>query len=187
MNGIILPRPIALVSTLSKTGAGNLAPFSSYNLVCSNPPTVLFSITPRRDRSKKDTLRNIEETQEFVINSVAQWMLEKAHQTSAEYPSEVNELNAVGLTTLPSLSVKPPRVAESPVQLECRLTHTVPVGKGELGSAVIVVGEILTFHIREEAYQPDQIVLEALQPVCRLGGDAYAGIGNILHIPRAKL
>src|SRR5690349_10987328 len=106
MIGAVVPRPIAFVSTINSAGTGNLAPFSFFNAVSSDPPCLAFSITRKRDGSKKDTLRNIEETRGFVVNTVSEWMADPMNQSSADYPYGVDEMAKVGLTALPSTRVK---------------------------------------------------------------------------------
>src|ERR1041385_6890840 len=124
----IVPRPIAFVSTLSAEGVGNLAPFSFFNGVSSEPPTLVFSISRKRDGGKKDTLVNIESTPQFVVNLVTEPMAAPMHQTSADYPYGVDEMAKVGLTPVPSTRVRPPRVGESPVQMECELFSLHEIG-----------------------------------------------------------
>jgi len=178
MVSIIVPRPIALVSTCSSEGVGNLAPFSFYNGVSSKPPCLMFSCAIGRDGAKKDTLRNIEETEEFVVNTTNEWIIEPVVKAAAEYPYGVNEMEAVGLTAVTSQVVAPDRVAESAVSFECTLYSRVPVGDGSPGSAVIIVGEIVYIHIQEECYQDGVVLYEKLAPVSRLGGPTYSKGGE---------
>jgi flavin reductase (DIM6/NTAB) family NADH-FMN oxidoreductase RutF len=183
----IVPRPIALVSTRSKSGVGNLAPFSFFNGVGSNPPTLVFSVSRKRDGTKKDTLLNIEATRQFVVNVTSEWMAEPMHQSSASYPYGVDEMEKVGLTPLPSVRVAPPRVAESAVQMECELHSTVQVGGEEAGASTLVIGRILLVHVAEAAYQGGRVRIEKLLPISRLGGDGYARVSGVFEIPRAKV
>ena len=127
---LIAPRPIALVSTVSAAGVGNLAPFSFFAMGGQNPQSVAFCPVADRDGNPKDTLRNVLETGEFVINVVSRAMAERVNQASAPYPPEVDELEAVGFTRAASTVVRPWRVAESPAQLECRVFQVVPHGSG---------------------------------------------------------
>lgn len=183
----IVPRPIAFVTSISASGAINLAPFSYFNGVSSNPPTLVFSVTYKPDGTKKDTLRNIEETKEFVVNSVAKWMVEPMHQCSAEYPYGVNELEKVGLTSISSSKVKVPRVKESPIQLECELFKTVEIGAAAPGAATLVIGKILCLHISTDAYQDGRILIDKIAPIARLGGTSYGQVSGVFDIPRPKL
>src|SRR5271168_3804306 len=130
MTGIIVPRPIALVSTMDRAGIRNLAPFSFFNGVGSVPPTVLFCPSVRGASGlahdiRKDTLRNVEETGEFVVNIVSDAIASQANATSAEVPPEVDEFELSGLTPIASEAVRPPRVAESPAQMECKLMQVI--------------------------------------------------------------
>ncbi|MFN8614432.1 MAG: flavin reductase family protein [Vampirovibrionales bacterium] len=186
--GCVVPRPIAFVSTVSRAGLPNVAPFSFFNGVSSEPPCLMFSVTYRgSDGQKKDTLRNIEETGEFVVNVVTESIVAQANQASAEYPADVNEFEATGLTMVPSQKIIAPRVAESPINLECELYKLVPVGPGGAGSATIVIGEIVAYHLREDVYHNGRIDLEALQPVSRLAGSFYAPVHDAFEIQRPQL
>lgn len=185
--GSIVPRPIAFVSTCSSEGKGNAAPFSFFNGVSSRPPAVMFSVARNSDGSKKDTLKNIELTGEFVVNSVGDWMIEAVNQCSAQYPYGVDELSQVGLTPLPSVQVKPCRVAESLVHFECRLLHQVEVGDGREGSATVVIGEIVLFHVHSKAYRDGKILLDPLHAVSRLAGKSYGKISDVFDLPRPQL
>lgn len=185
--GAIVPRPIAFVSTVSPEGVGNLAPFSFFNGVSSDPPCVMISITRKNNGEKKDTLRNIEATGEFVVNSVADWMVEPMNHCSAEYPYGVSEMSQVGLTPVASSLVKPPRVAESPIHMECKLEKLVEIGEGKVGSATVVFGRILTMHVFDEAYAKGRILLEKIAPVSRLAGFGYGLTTETFEIPRPKL
>lgn len=183
--GSILPRPIAFVSTQSAEGILNLAPFSFFTGVCSNPPTLLFCPMIRgSDGHRKDTLLNIQETGEFVVNVVSEDIVERMNQTAAEVPPEVNEFELSGLTPAPSLSIKPPRVLEAPVSMECRLQQIIPVGAGDPGSGAVVLGTILQFHIRADLYEHGRIDTEALKPVSRLAGAFYAPVHDMFELIR---
>ncbi len=203
MIGAIVPRPIAFVSSCSAAGIGNLAPFSFFNGVASNPPTLMVSITRKSDGSKKDTLRNIEATRQFVVNVVDEGMVEPMNQCSAEYPYGVDEMEKVGLLGVPSTRVKPLRVERSPVQFECELYNTMEVGDGSAGSATIVVGRIVWVHVRSDlleqtashgqririgaADSPDDKSGASLKPLARLGGVSYGKLGEVFDLPRPKV
>ncbi len=137
--GSIVPRPIAFVSTLSTEGVRNLAPFSFFNAVCAAPPVISISISYRA--AEKDTLRNIRETREFVVNIVSDEFSEQMNLTSGEYAPEVDEFEVSGLTPVASELVRPPRVKESRVQMECRLHQIVPVSDRPMG-ATLVLGQV---------------------------------------------
>jgi flavin reductase (DIM6/NTAB) family NADH-FMN oxidoreductase RutF len=188
MIGAIVPRPIALIATRGRDGTGNLAPFSYFTAVSSAPPCIAVSITPKSATEAKDTLRNISETREFSINLVAEWMIEQVHQTSAAYPYGVDEMEKVGLTPLPSETIRPPRVKESPVQLECILEQLVPVGEGR-GSSTLVIGRIQRLHVASSALIPQssEIRTDLVRPIARLGGNDYGRIGGIFSIARPQV
>lgn len=153
----VAPRPIAWVSTCTPDGCTNLAPYSYFTAGGSNPVSVVFSCTNARDGSPKDTLRNIQATGEFVINIAPYWLAEKMNQTSFEYEYGVCEFEQVGLTRAPSLYVKPPRVAESPIAMECKLFQIVPHGTGPT-AANYIIGEVICFHIAEHLLKPEGVV-----------------------------
>jgi flavin reductase (DIM6/NTAB) family NADH-FMN oxidoreductase RutF len=153
----VAPRPIAWVSTCAPDGSTNLAPFSFFNAGGANPVSVVFSCTNFRDGRPKDTLRNVQATGEFVVNIAPYWLAEKMNQTSFEYEYGVCEFEQVGLTRAPSLYVKPPRVAESPIAMECKLFQVVSHGAGPV-AANYVIGEVLCFHIAETLLKPEGVV-----------------------------
>ena len=185
--GGIVPRPIAFVSTVSPEGVGNLAPFSFFNGVSSNPPCVMISITRKNDGGKKDTLRNIETTGQFVVNTTSEWLAEPMNHCSADYPYGVDEMKKVGLTALPSSRVKPARVKESPVQFECEIYKTLEVGDGTVGSSTIVVGRVVMTHVWKEIYHDGRIDFAGLKSIARIGGNSYAfGMGTF-ELARPKI
>jgi flavin reductase (DIM6/NTAB) family NADH-FMN oxidoreductase RutF len=187
MISAIVPRPIAFVSTRSIDGITNLAPFSYFNGVASKPPLISISIGHRRYEGKvvkKDTLQNIEETREFVVNVATLGLLSQINQSSAEYPPEVSEIEELQLETLPSVKVTPPRIKASPVQLECRLERVVMLGEPALNG--LVIGEVVYFHIDDSVWDPARgsIDPEKLSPIARLGGALYTTLGRIISLPR---
>jgi flavin reductase (DIM6/NTAB) family NADH-FMN oxidoreductase RutF len=185
--GCIVPRPIAFVSTINGKGEGNLAPYSFFNGVSSNPPCVMLSVARKSSGEKKDTLRNIEETGEFVVNSSNSWLVEPLVHTAAEFPHGVDEMKVVGLTPLASTKVRPPRVKESAWQFECVTYKLVEVGDGSPGSSVVVIGKIVAAHVSKQAYQNGRIVLESIDPVARVGGFGYMSAGVRFDIPVPKI
>lgn len=146
---IVAPRPIAFVSSLSAEGKPNLAPFSYFNMGGANPPSVVFSVTNTRDGSEKDTLLNIRETREYVINSVIFPMAERMNVTSAAYPRGVSEWEEAGFQAEPSTRVRPARVADSPIAMECRLHAIIPHGAGAI-AAHYIIGEVVWIRVKEE-------------------------------------
>ena len=170
----ITPRPIAWVSTMSPEGVLNLAPYSFFNGVSANPPSIVFSPVNRRDGSKKDTVLNIEATQQFVVNIVPHALGEAMSQTAATFDPDVSEFEECGLTSIASERVKPPRLKESPVQMECELIQIVHVGEGPL-AANLIIGRILLMHVADAVLDDDgQIDPAKLDTIGRLGGSSYA-------------
>jgi flavin reductase (DIM6/NTAB) family NADH-FMN oxidoreductase RutF len=180
--GCVVPRPIAWVSSLSEDGVPNLAPFSFFMAVCNDPPTVAFA-SGRRAGNKKDTVRNIEYTRDFVVNLVDDALAEQMNLTSAEYPPEVDEFAVTGLTAASSVKVNAPSVAEAPINLECRVVQILPVGHGPHS---LVLGEIVQFHIRDDLYNPatGRIDMYNLHPVGRLAGELYTHVHDIFEMKR---
>ena len=188
MTGIIVPRPVALVSTVSRGGVDNLAPFSFFCGVGSAPPTVLFcpALRPAETAEageRKDTLRNVEETGEFVINVVSEELAAAANSAAAEVPFEVDEFALSGLTPIPSLSVRPPRVAQSPAQMECKLLQVIYTGHAP-ASGVIVLGEVLRFHLREDLFDDFRVDPSALDAVGRMAGNTWVRTRDRIELVR---
>lgn len=185
---IVVPRPIGLISTVSESGTPNLAPFSYYQALSVQPPAVMFS--PNRDRfgREKHSLINARATMEFVANAVTEDMAEAMNLASGEFPEDVSEFAEAGFTPLPSDLVKPPRVAESPVQMECRVLQIVELSRLPLGGSV-VIGEIVRVHLHRDVYDPDSGIIraETYRPLSRLGGVAYAPVREVFQMPRPKM
>ncbi|HGY54846.1 MAG TPA: flavin reductase family protein [Caldithrix abyssi] len=180
MSACIVPRPIAFVSTVSIEGVFNLAPFSYFNGVTSAPPTLSIAIARKsRDSNKKDTLSNILDTGEFVVNTVSVAMTEAMNRTARDFPPEVNEFTEAGLTAIPARKVKAPLVKESPVKMECTLYKSIEIGEGRPGSGFLVIGEIVMFHIADEIWDGGQIDMEKLDPLGRLSGN-YTTLGRLI-------
>ncbi|MDB5313607.1 MAG: Flavin reductase like domain protein [Gemmataceae bacterium] len=184
LTGVVTPRPIAWVTTLSPAGVVNLAPFSFFNAFGANPPVVAFSPSLRRDGTKKDTLINLEARGEFVLNAATAALAEKVNLSSAELPSDESEIDLTGLTTAPSLKVAPPRVAESPVGMECRVRQIIPCGTGPI-AANIVIGEILVMHVADEVLDDKKrIDPRKLRTVARVGGDYWCHTSDLFELKR---
>lgn len=185
MIGSIIPRPIAFVSTLSLDGIRNLAPFSYFNGVCSNPPTIMFAPSRRGYSGEtKDTLNNIRNTEEFVVNIVSENYTEQMVACSTDFDPEVDEFDVSGLTPVSSNIVTPPRVKESLINFECQLNQIVEIGDGTAGSGFIVIGTVVLFHIDDEVIDDGHIKLDKLKPVGRLAGNAYVRIRDIFEVVR---
>jgi flavin reductase (DIM6/NTAB) family NADH-FMN oxidoreductase RutF len=173
MVGVIVPRPIAFVSTISADGIRNLAPFSFFTGISANPPVICFSPMIRgSDGARKDTLRNIEVTKEFVVNVVSEGFAEKMNICSAEFPPAVDEFEMSGLTPFPSDLVKPPRVKESRINMECRLVQIVEISDKPLGGS-LVLGEVLRFHVDSALFDHYKIDPDKLHAIGRMGGPTY--------------
>ncbi len=171
--GGVGPRPIALASTVSPDGVRNLAPFSFYNAFGSNPPMVAFAPNRRgRDGTVKHTYQNATAAGEFVIASVSHAMVQQMNVASAEYGEGEDEFQKSGFTPLPAHRVKPALVAESPFQMECRLHQVVELGSGP-GSGLMLIGEVVAFHTREDAFQDGILHPDRLDLVGRNGGTYY--------------
>ena len=185
MIGSIVPRPIAFVSTLSKDGKNNVAPFSYFNGVCSKPPTIMFAPARRGwDGEEKDTLINIRDTEEFVVNIVSEPFAEKMVMCSTDFDSDVDEFIESDLTPVPSQKIAPSRVGEAKVSFECKLNQIVEIGDGTAGSGFVVIGSIVLFHIDDDVYDNGRILLDKLQPLGRLAGSWYTRTTDILKIIR---
>lgn len=187
MIGMIVPRPIAFVSTLDAAGVRNLAPFSYFTACSSNPPVVCFCTTIRTGpEPRKDTLRNIEATGEFVLNIVSEEFAGKMNICSAEVPPTVDEFELSGLTPLPSDLVKPPRVAESKVHMECRLRQVVHVSDLP-GGGNLILGQVLRFHVQDDLlFDTYKIDPDKLNAIGRMGGPAYTRTHDRFEMIRPK-
>lgn len=186
MIGAIVPRPIAFVSTLSQDGIRNLAPFSFFTGVSANPPIICFCPMRREGaHPRKDTLRNISDTREFVVNVVSEEIAQAMNITSGEYPPEVDEFELAGLTPIPSDLVKPPRVAEAHVHMECRLYLWMEIGALPL-SGNIVLGEVVRFHVDDRLVDNFRIDPDQLRAIGRMGGASYTRTMDRFDMQRPK-
>jgi len=181
---VVTPRPIAWVTTIDRDGRVNLAPFSFFNAFGANPPVVVFSPTLRRNGTKKDTLLNIEATGEFVVNAAVASLASQVNASSVEIPPGESEIDVVGLSTIPSLKVKPPRLAASPVHLECKLIQIIPLGTGPIAGN-LVIGEILTMHIDDAVLDGGgKVDPHRLQTIARMGGDYWCRTTDLFEQKR---
>lgn len=177
MQYAVAPRPICFATTVDKEGNINLSPFSFFNMFSTNPPMCVFSPARRvRDNTTKHTLENVLEVKECVINIVNYPMVQQMSLASTEYPKGVNEFEKSGFTMLPSILVKPPRVAEAPVQMECIVTEVIHLGQNA-GAGNLILAEVKLIHIREEILDEDGKIDQAkIDLVARLGGDWYCRV-----------
>lgn len=181
--GSVVPRPIALVTTRDEHGVPNAAPFSFFNCFSHDPPIVALGMELRAEGGLKDTVRIIRATREFVVNLVSEEIAERMNICAVDFPEGLNELTEADLTAVPSSVVKPPRIKESPVNMECKLIEELRFGDG--GKRSIVLGEVLRFHIRDDVLTPrGHIDLNQMKPVGRLAGSGYIRLSDRFDIKR---
>lgn len=183
---LITPRPIAWVSTVSIAGVTNLAPYSFFNGVGANPPSVMFCPANQRDGSQKDSLRNVLDTKEFVVNVVSSADADTMNQSSANYDSEISEFEAIGIETLASEKVSPLRIASSRSQFECRLLQHIELGSGPSGANVII-GEIVMLHVDDSIIHDGIVDPAKLDNIGRLGGKAYSKTTDRFELERPSV
>ncbi|WP_230501113.1 flavin reductase family protein [Sutcliffiella rhizosphaerae] len=182
LTGSVVPRPIAWIATQSEDGVDNLAPFSFFTVVSRNPPMLCISIGPgvgEREGTEKDTLVNIRSQGEFVINIVTTPLGNEMQKSAENLPSHVDEFQAAGLTPVDSRKVKPKRILESPIQMECKLEQII-----QLGSDHLIIGRMIHYHIQDDYYLGNyKVDLNKLQPLGRLAGN-YSEIKDMFGLPR---
>jgi flavin reductase (DIM6/NTAB) family NADH-FMN oxidoreductase RutF len=180
---VVVPRPIGWASTIGADGSLNLAPFSFFNAVSNMPLTVMISVGQRKGQPK-DTLRNAQETGAYVINIVDEALAVAMNETSGEWAYDVNEFDRAGVTPVASIDVPPPRVAEAPIALECKVTQIVPVIDT---TYTMILGRVLRFHIRSDLLRPNGAVdALRLRPLARLSGDEYATLARVFEMKRPQ-
>jgi flavin reductase (DIM6/NTAB) family NADH-FMN oxidoreductase RutF len=177
--GAVVPRPIAWVSSRDRKGVLNLAPFSFFTVVSREPPMLAISIGPRTggEDYAKDTLTNVRETQEFVINIVSVGLANAMHETSINYPPEVDEFKRAGVTPAPCVVIKTPRVAEAKISMECTVEHML-----KLGSDYLVIGRMHRYHVEDALLANGRIDVQALDPVGRMAGN-FTRIETLFDLP----
>jgi flavin reductase (DIM6/NTAB) family NADH-FMN oxidoreductase RutF len=174
LNAVVVPRPIAWVCSRSAEGVLNLAPHSFYTVACVDPPVVQFTSVGR-----KDSLRNVEATREFTVSLTPEWLFEQINATGTDFPAGVSEAEQCGVRLEGSDRVGVPRVAESPVSVECTLHSTV-----RLGDSTVVFGRVQLISVCSDAVRDGRPRIEHLQPLARLGGNEWSTIGEVREIPR---
>lgn len=185
LTGAIIPRPIGFISSISTAGDVNLAPFSFFNAVCAEPPMVMFATT-NRDPAK-DTLVNVTETGDFVVNIVSREIAEKMNLTAGDYPRGANEFGIAGLTAVPGDLVRPPRVLESPVNMECKVRQIIQVSSKPWGGHLIL-GEVVRFHVRDSIIDGDLLIDSAmLDAIGRISGPSYSTIRDRFDMIRPAI
>ncbi|MEH1902609.1 flavin reductase family protein [Nostoc sp.] len=181
--GSVVPRPIAWVSTIASDGTPNVAPFSFFMGVTANPPTLAISTGLRRG-VKKDTLLNVEQSGELVVNIVVEELGEQMNATSGDFPPDVDEFQVAGLTPAPSKRVRPPRVAESPINIECVLKQVVYLGN-EGSQSGLIIAEAVLWHIRDDLLTPENTIdVAKLHAIGRLSGNWYTRTQDLYEITR---
>ena len=183
--GLVVPRPIGWIGSVSASGVRNLAPFSFFNAVAASPPTVLFS-TIRAGGARKDTLANVEETGVFTVNVVTEETVEAMNVTSGRYEPSVDEFELAGLTAVSGSVVAAPMVAEAKANLECRLSQVVPIGTDGPMAASIVIGEVVRVHVEGSILDGTRIDQEALRAVGRMGGPTYTRTRDLFSLERPE-
>lgn len=183
--GSIIPRPIAFVTSISKDGIVNGAPFSYFNIVSANPPLISLSIQ-RSGGRQKDTARNIIESKEFVVHIVDEQNVEKVNQTAANLPPHQSEIELAQLTPIKSEKILVPGVEEAKIRMECVLEHSLELGGLDTPSCDLIIGKVVQFHIENDLYENGRINPRGLGAISRLAGNDYAKIGGIFTIDRPK-
>jgi flavin reductase (DIM6/NTAB) family NADH-FMN oxidoreductase RutF len=178
----VVPRPIALVTSLSAEGIVNAAPFSFYNAVSAHPPILMIAVEKRRG-VRKDTAANILHTKEFVIHLVDEAIAEQMNITSATLPPNESEVTAAGLTLTPATHVRVPRLVESAVQMECRLLHHLELGNGP---SDIFFGEVVAFHIKESLWRDEKLDVRSLNAIGRMSGNLYCRTRDLFEMIRPR-
>ncbi|WP_440642689.1 flavin reductase family protein [Bradyrhizobium sp. PUT101] len=178
MTGIVVPRPIAWVTSLSRSGVLNLAPFSAFTFVSQKPPMLAISVG-RKGADYKDTAHNILDTEEYVIHIADTPLMSAVHDSSVEHPPEISEVEHLGLETLPCDLVKVRRLAAAPVAMECRFRQCLEFGEAK---SRLIVGEVVMFHLRDGLVNDGKVETRALDPIARIGGPRYARLGDIVTL-----
>ena len=176
LTGAVVPRPIGWVSTVSAAGITNLAPFSFFTVVCVVPPMVSLTIARNPDGSEKHTLRNVRDTQQFCVNVVTAPVWKKMVNSANAFPEEESEFHETGLTEMPAVKIKVPRVAEVPIHLECKLNQVIELGPHR---HPLVLGEVVYFHVDPACITNGYIDMRKLAPIGRLSGFQYVTLGDI--------
>ena len=184
LTGVVVPRPIAFVSSVSSDGIVNLAPFSFFNAMAYDPATIVLGISRSAGWKAKDTLANIEATGEFVVSVVVDDIAEAMNSTAAEFPTDVDEFKIADLTQKPAELVSAPLVSESPVNMECKLIQIVEIGDGT--NHGIVIGQILLMHVRDDIINGHRINHQRLRPVGRLAGNMYCKTDDVYEMVRPR-
>lgn len=182
LSGCVVPRPIAWVTTQSRAGSINAAPFSFFNIISADPAIIMISVG-RHAGGRKDTAQNIHETGEFGISIVTEELASAMNDTSAAFPSSVNEAERAGIRLQPGRTIDVPLVAESPVRLECKLYHWVEIGKGPTD---VIFGKVVLMDINDDVLEAGYIAAEKLKAIGRLGGNQYCTTAGVFELERPR-
>jgi len=180
----VVPRPIGWISSISAEGIHNLAPFSQFQNLTFDPPYVMFAANQNSLEARKDTVVNVEQTGEFVYNMATYDLRDAVNRSAAEVPPEVDEFDLAGVTKAPSIKVRPCRVAESPVQFECRYYQTIRLpGNGPMGTVDVIIGRVVLVHMKHEALTQDgRLDILKIRPLARLGYYDYTTVDSIFEM-----
>lgn len=179
----VIPRPIGWISTLAPDGVANLAPFSQFQNLTFDPPYVMFAANQSTEGRRKDSAHNAEQTGEFVWNMATFALREAVNRSAMEVPPEVDEFDLAGVTKAPSARIRPPRVAESPIQFECVYHSTLRLPGSRLGTVDVVIGRVVAIHIADDVLLPDgRIDVLKIRPIARLGYYDYTSIESVFEM-----
>lgn len=179
----VIPRPIGWISSQSSSGIVNIAPYSYFNAVSDIPPIIMFSSSLNKCEAEKDSLINIEETGEFVVNIASYNLREKINQSSASLPHNISEAKEFNIETEPSIMIKTPRVKDSLISLECKYLQTISINvEGEKASSKLVLGHVIGIYIEDKIIVDGKIDVTKLKPIARLGYDEYAVINEVFKM-----
>lgn len=182
LTSAVIPRPIAFVTSQNEAGVVNAAPFSFFNVLSSQPPLIAISVGRRDGKTVKDTGRNILANEEFVVHLVDEAIIRQVDESAAEFPSNVSEVEQVGLSLTESKHVRVPSIKEARIRMECRLYQAVPLGLDEQLSTDLLIGEVVMFHVANELYEDGRILADKFKPIGRLGGADYHHLGDIFSV-----
>lgn len=177
------PRPACIISTISPEGISNAAPYSFTNLVCSDPPTFSLTVFKNSDGSLKDTQVNIDASNEFAVNLISDWFIESAHASGMQTSPDISEFEKIGFTPKPSSIIKPPLVAQSPVNYECKVSSRIPfINRDGKETAILYMGEIVKIHVNEQVYDMERATFkyENMKALVKLGGPLYAKVDTVV-------
>ena len=186
LTGVVIPRPIAFITSQNNDSVVNAAPFSFFNVVAAEPPLIAVSVLRNEGQMTKDTANNISVSKEFVVHLVDENLVEQVNQAASSYPSSVSEVEETGLTLAPSKKVQVPGIQEASIRMECKLHQIVPLGTDEAYSSDLFIGEVVMFHISEKVIENDRISAERVKPVSRLAGSNYSKLGQLFSLERPK-